>query len=128
MLSDLKIYLSDRTHPYTTPLTHSYYPYPRATPQCTNSPVTTRDLTTAFGWTSQEAFLQQDVQVRVSVSHHLSLPLFPSLCFYHLLLPPPFFLFFFVSSPYVTLSPFSLPTNLLILFTISTAGDDESIA
>ena len=32
--------------------------------QCTNSPVTTRDLTRAFGWTSQEAFLQQDVQVK----------------------------------------------------------------
>ena len=31
--------------------------------QCTNFPVTTRDLTRAFGWTTQEAFLQQDVQV-----------------------------------------------------------------
>ena len=35
--------------------------------QCSKDPVTTKDLTRAFGWTSQEAFMQQDVQEMMRV-------------------------------------------------------------
>jgi ubiquitin carboxyl-terminal hydrolase 7 len=35
--------------------------------QCAKFNVTTKDLTRAFGWTSQEAFMQQDVQEMMRV-------------------------------------------------------------
>ena len=35
--------------------------------QCATTTVTTKDLTNAFGWTSQEAFMQQDVQEMMRV-------------------------------------------------------------
>ena len=99
-ICDLSPCLFDFTQPHSTSLnttrpvhallTPHTLTLPLATPlssQCTNSPVTTRDLTTAFGWTSQEAFLQQDVQVRAFPS------LFPSSLNSSLSLSPSFSLF-----------------------------------